>query len=377
VLERRKVEGGIPPTTPALRATPRAGGEGKKEEGFLIPITCHPSPITPFQAHPSRITLLFFLALLCTGTLAQTKAPGVAQAYPVKPIRLVVPSPPGASSDVVGRILAQKLAEQMGEQVVADNRAGVGGNLGIAVAAKSPPDGYTIVIATASIAVSPWLYANPGYDAVRDLAPVARLTSIPNVLLVHPSVPAKTLRQLINLARARPGKLNYGSGGAGTTNHLANELLKHLEKIDIVHVPYKGVTQAMTAMMGGEVDEVVMPVTTAIPQIRAGKVRALVVLTEQRIPTLPDVPTGIEAGVAGFTMPLWYGMFAPAATPRDIVSRLNRELMKALGTPEMREKLTALGVDPWPGTPEQLGELLRADTERYGAIARSAKLPKQ
>lgn len=326
--------------------------------------------------NPAVVGLLF-LTLLCTGALAQTAAPGSAQAYPVKPIRLVVPFPAGASSDVVGRMLAQKLAEQMGEQVVTDNRAGAGGNLGIAVAAKSPPDGYTIVIVTASIAVSPWLYANPGYDAVRDLAPVARLTSIPNVLLVHPSVPAKTLRQFINLARARPGKLNYGSGGAGTTNHLANELLKHLEKIDIVHVPYKGVTQAMTAMMGGEVDEVVMPVTTAIPQIRAAKVRALAVLTEQRIPTLPDVPTGIEAGVAGFTMPLWYGMFAPAATPRDIVSRLNRELMKALGTPEMREKLTALGVDPWPGTPEQLGELLRVDIERYGKIARSAGLPKQ
>src|SRR5207342_2529723 len=182
-----------------------------------------------------------------------------------------------------------------------------GGNLGLGIAAKAAPDGYTIVLATASIAVSPALYANLGYDPVNDLTPVARLTSIPNILVVHPSVPAKTLRQFINLARARPGKLNFGSGGAGTTNHLANELLKHLEKIDIVHVPYKGVTVAMSAMIGGEVDEVVMPVTTAIPQIRAGKVRALAVLTEQRVPSLPDVPTGIEGGVKGFTMPLWYG----------------------------------------------------------------------
>jgi tripartite-type tricarboxylate transporter receptor subunit TctC len=322
------------------------------------------------------VTLLF-LTSLCTGALAQTTAPGGKQAYPVKPIRLVVPFPAGASSDVVGRMLAQKMAEQMGEQVIADNRAGVGGNLGIAVAAKAPPDGYTIVIVTSSIAVSPWLYANPGYDAVKDLAPIARLTSIPNVLIVHPSVPAKTLRQFVNLARTRPGKLNYGSGGAGTTNHLANELLKHLEKIDIVHVPYKGVTQAMTAMMGGEVDEVVMPVTTAIPQIRAGRVRPLAVLTEQRIPTLPDVPTGIEAGVPGFTMPLWYGMFAPAGTPRDVVSRLNSELVKALEAPDMRERLATLGVDPWPGTPEQLGQLLRKDVEIYGAIVRSAGLPKQ
>jgi tripartite-type tricarboxylate transporter receptor subunit TctC len=317
------------------------------------------------------------LALFCTSALGQPTAPAAARAYPVKPIRLIVPFPAGASSDIVGRMLAQKISEALGEQIVADNRAGAGGNLGIALTAKAAPDGYTLVIATASIAVSPSLYSNPGYDPVNDLTPVARLTSIPNILIVHPSVPAKTLRQFISLARAQPGKLNFGSGGAGTTNHLANELLKHLEKIDIVHVPYKGVTQAMTAMMGGEVDEVVMPVTTAIPQIRAGKVRALAVLTDQRVATLPEVPTGIEAGVKGFTMPLWYGMFAPAATPRDIVSRLNRELVKVLEAPDLREQLAAQGVDPWPGTPEQLGELLRADIERYGTIARSAGLKRQ
>jgi tripartite-type tricarboxylate transporter receptor subunit TctC len=321
--------------------------------------------------------LTAILVLSCNGALGQPAAPGAARAYPVKPIRLIVPFPAGASSDIVGRMLAQKISEALGEQVVADNRAGAGGNLGIALTAKAAPDGYTIVIATASIAVSPSLYVNPGYDPVNDLAPVARLTSIPNILLVHPSVPAKTLRQFIDLARAHPGKLNFGSGGAGTTNHLANELLKHLEKINIVHIPYKGVTQAMTAMMGGEVDEVVMPVTTAIPQIKVGKVRALAVLTEQRVPALPEVPTGIEAGVANFTMPLWYGMFAPAATPRDIVLRLNRELVRVLEASDMREQLAAQGVDPWPGTPEQLGEMLRADIERYGTVARSAGLKRQ
>ena len=321
------------------------------------------------------VTLL--LALLSTRALAQSTVPGAAQGYPAKPIRLVVPFPAGASSDIVGRMLAQKVSEQLGEQIVTDNRAGAGGNLGIAFAAKAAPDGYTIVIATSSIAVSPSLYLNLGYDPLKDLAPVARLTSIPNILLVHPSVPARTLRQFISLARAHPGKLNYGSGGAGTTNHLANELLKHLQKIDIVHVPYKGVTQAMTAMMGGEVAEVVMPVASALQQIRAGKVRALAVLTDQRIATLPDVPTGKEAGVDGFTMPLWYGMFAPAATPRDIVSRLSRELVRALEAPDLRERLMAIDVEPWPGTPEQLGELLRADIERYGTIVRSAGLRKQ
>jgi tripartite-type tricarboxylate transporter receptor subunit TctC len=322
------------------------------------------------------LALILVLSMFARAAISQPAVPG-GKPYPSKPVRLIVPFPAGASSDIVGRMLGQKLAEQLGEQVIADNRAGAGGNLGIAVAAKSPADGYTILIATASIAVSPSLYANPGYDALKDLVPVARLTSIPNVLIVHPSVPAKTLRQFINLARARPGKLNFGSGGAGTTNHLANELLKHLEKIDIVHVPYKGVTQAMTAMMGGEVDEVVMPVSTSIPQIRAGKVRALAVLTESRIPTLPEVPTGIEAGVPGFTMPLWYGMFAPAGTPRTIVLRLGQELVKGLQAADIRERLAALGVDPWPGTAEQLGELLRQDITRYGTIVRTAGLPKQ
>ena len=328
---------------------------------------------------PTMTSCRFLLAALLAGTFACASAQSTpaARAYPVKPVKLVAGFPAGASSDLVGRILAQKMSEFLGEQVIVDNKPGAGGNLSLAQTSKAPPDGYTIVIATAGIAVSPSMYANLGYDPVTDLAPVARLASIPNVLLVHPSVPAKTLREFVALARKRPGKLNFGSGGAGTTNHLANELLKHLEKIDIVHVPYKGVTQAMTAMMGGEVDEVVMPVTTAIPQVRSGKVRALAVLTEQRVPALPDVPTGREAGVPGFVMPLWYGMFAPPATPRDIINRLHRELVRTLEAPAVREQLAAQGVDPWPGTPEQLAELLRTDIERYGVIARSSGLKPQ
>jgi len=249
--------------------------------------------------------------------------------------------------------------------------------LGTAVAAKSLPDGYTILIATGSVAISPALYANPGYDALRDLAPVARLTTMSLIMLVHPSVPARTLRQFIELARVRPGKLNFGSGGAGTTNHLANELLNHIEKINLVHVPYKGVTQAMAAMIGGEVDEVVMPVTTAIPQVRARKVRALAVLAEKRVSSLPEVPTAAEAGLDGFAMPVWYAMFAPAGTPRDIVSRLNRETLKALEAPDIRERLATLDVEPWPSTPEQLGDFLRVEIARYETIVRSARLPKQ
>ena len=319
-----------------------------------------------------RRTLLASALALLAGL-----APAAAQNYPTKPVRLVVPFPAGASSAVVGRLIGDKLGQQLHEQVVPDNKPGAGGNLGIGAAAKSAPDGYTIVIATASIAVSPSLYKNLGYDPIHDLAPVARLTSIPNILLVHPSVPAKTLKQFIELARKNPGKLNFGSGGMGTTNHLANELLKHLAKINIVHVPYKGVTQAMVSMMGGEVDEVVMPVSTALIHVRAGKVRPLAVLTPARIPALPDVPTGEEAGVPGFVMPLWYGMFAPAGTPPAIVSRLSDELVKALESPDLAGKLKALGVDPRPGGQQDLATLLRADIERYGAVARSAHLPKQ
>ena len=274
-------------------------------------------------------------------------------------------------------MLGQKLFEQMGEQVVPDNRPGAGGNVGIGVAAKAPPDGYTLLISTPGIAISPSLYSNLTYDAIKDLTAVARLTSIHNVLIVHPSVPTKTLRQFISLARAHPGKLNFGSGGVGTTNHLANELLKRLEKIDMVHIAYKGVTQAMVAMTGGEVDVVVMPIPSALTQIRAGKVRALAVLSDERVATLPEVPTTKEAGVDNFTMPLWYGMFAPAGTPRDIVSRLSREIVKALGTPDLRERLQAAGADPWPGTSEQMAELLRTEIARYAAIVRSAGLPRE
>ena len=203
---------------------------------------------------------------------------------------------------------------------------------------------------------------------------MARLASIQNVLLVHPSVPAKTLREFIALARAHPGKLNYGSGGPGTTNHLANELLISLAKIKIVHVPYKGATIATRALMGGEVDEVIVSVASILPQIRSGKVRPLAVLAERRVTALPDVPTSKEAGVEEFVMPIWYAMFAPAATPRDIVLRLNREINRALDAPDLRERLTATGVEPWPGTLEDLARLVTNETARYAGIAKKAGL---
>lgn len=309
------------------------------------------------------------LVASCCGT-------ALAQAYPSKPIRLIIPFPPGGPSDIVGRAVGQKLSEQLGENVVPDNRPGAGGNPAAGAAAKAPPDGYTILIVAPSIALSPSLYSNLTYDAARDLTPVARLATIENVLLVHPSVPAKTLKQLVALARANPGKLNYGSGGPGTTNHLANELLKSLEKINMVHVPYKGATLATVALIGGEVDEVIVSVASGLPMIQSGKVRPLAVLSERRVATLPDVPTAKESGVDGFLMSIWYGMFAPAGTPREIISRLNREVIKALESPAMRKRMAAAGIDPWPGTPEQMASLLRNETARFAKIVESAGLQK-
>ena len=307
---------------------------------------------------------------LCCGTAS-------AQNYPTKPIRLVLPFPPASPSDLVGRMVAQKLSEQLGENVIPDNRPGAGGNLALAAVARSAPDGYTLTISTPGIALSPSLYKNLQYDPVKDLVPVARLATIENVVLVHPSVPAKNLKEFLALARARPGKLNYGSGGPGTTNHLANELLKYLEKIDIVHVPYKGATVATVSLIGGEVDEVIVSVASGLPYISSGKVRPIAVLSENRLPTLPNVPTSKEQGYPKFQMSIWYGMFAPTGTPRDVIMKLNREVIKGMEGREAREKMAAGGIDPWPGTPEQMTELLKNEIARYATIIKAAGIPKE
>ncbi len=317
-----------------------------------------------------------FRIMFIAGLLALYCAAASAQPYPAKQIRMVLPFPPGSPSDIVGRAVGQKLAEQLGVAVVADNRVGAGGNLGIALAAKAPPDGYTILTTSPSIALSPALYHQTGYEA-KDLATVARLAAIENVVLLHPAVPAKTLRQFVDLARKQPGKLNYGSGGAGTTNHLANELLKTLEKIDMVHVPYKGATLAAVALMGGEVDQVIVSVASAMPYIRTGRVRPIAVLSEKRVGPLPDVPTSKEAGMPAFTMSIWYGMLAPARTPQEIITRLYQECAKALQAADLRDRFAAAGVDPWLGTPEEFERLIKSETVRYARIAEKAGLKKE
>lgn len=315
----------------------------------------------------------FFCVIAASCLLATLPgAEAAAQAYPSKPVRLVLPFPAGAPSDIVGRAIGQKLSEQMGQNFVPDNRPGAGGNLALGQVAKSAPDGYTVIVTSPTIAISPSLYSKLTYDAARDLSPIARLATIENVLVVHPSVPAKTLKQFVALARARPGVLNYGSGGPGTTNHLANELLKHLEKINMVHVPYKGATLATIAAASGEVDQVIVSVSSILPLIKQGKVRPLAVLSEKRVATLPDVPTSKEAGIKDFQVSIWYGMFGPAGTPREIVARLSLEILRALESPDLRQRMDALSINPWPGTPEQMGDLLRTETVRYAKVIKNA-----
>ncbi len=295
-----------------------------------------------------------------------------AQSYPAKSIRFIFPFPPGGPTDLLGRAVAQKLSEQVGQQVVADNRPGAGGNLGLELAAKSPPDGYTIVLSSPLVAISSSLYAKLNYDPVKDLAPIALIASIQNVLLVHPSVPAKSLKELIAIARAAPGKLNYGSGGVGTTTHLAPELLQSLQKIRITHVPYKGSGQALIGLIGGEVDLLIMAVPAASAQINAGKVRALAVLAAQRSSVIPTVPTAKEAGIENYEVPIWYGILAPAGTPRDIITRLNGELVKALTSADLKERLATVGIEPMTSTPEQFGSFIRSEAARYAKVIKDA-----
>ncbi len=309
------------------------------------------------------------LIMAATGLLAPVVA--MAQTYPSKSIRMIFPFPPGGPSDIVGRVVSQKMSENMGQSVVSDNRPGAGGNLGTELLTKAPPDGYTLMLSSSSIAISPSLY-KLNYDTVRDLTPIARLASIPNVMLVHPSLPVKSLKELIALARKNPGKLNYGSGGAGTTNHLASEMLKVLAKVDIVHVPYKGASVAAVALIGGEIDMVVVAVPSAASQIQSGKVRPIAVLSDKRVASLPDTPTAAESGWKDLQISIWFGLFGPAGMPRDLVTRLNMESTKSLSSPDMRERLIGAGIDQWPSSPEEFGAFLKMEIDRYAKVIRSA-----
>lgn len=311
---------------------------------------------------PALVVLLF--------TVPTTAA--LAQAYPVKPIRMILPFPPGGPTDITGRAIAQKLSEQLGQTVVPENRAGAAGNLGLELGAKAPPDGYTITLTAPPLTVSPSLYAKLNYDAVRDFAPVSLVAAIQNIMVVHNSVPANNVKEFIALARRNPGKLNFSSSGAGSTNHLATELLKGRFKLNMVHVPFKGSGPALVALMSGEVDMGTMAVPGAIPIVRANKLRPLAVLSERREPALPEVPTMKESGVDDFVVPIWYGILAPAGTPREIVNRLNSEIHKALASADLKQRLANSGVEPLVSTPEHFAEFIKSEIVRYAKVIKDA-----
>jgi tripartite-type tricarboxylate transporter receptor subunit TctC len=295
--------------------------------------------------------------------------------YPSKPIRLILPYAPGATTDLVGRIIGPKLAGKLGQSVVAENRAGAGGDIGIEYTAKAPPDGYTIVLATNGLSLSPSLHRKLKYDPIKDLATISLVAQGHFVLLVRHSLPVNNLQELVEYAKTNPGKLNFGSGGIGSGTHLAGELLKSLARINIVHVPYKGATLAMNAMMGGEIDMVVIGTPSAAAQIQAGKVKALAVLSNERESSLPNVPTAKESGMDNYVVTSWFGILGPAGTPLDIVNRLNAEWMKVAAMPDTMEKMRNAGVEPRSGTPEQFSEFLKAEIVRWAKIIKDANIP--
>ncbi|MCE9640086.1 MAG: tripartite tricarboxylate transporter substrate binding protein, partial [Betaproteobacteria bacterium] len=271
-------------------------------------------------------------------------APVLAQQYPAKPIRLIVPFVAGGSADVLGRVLAQRLTQQYGQQMVVENRPGSGGHVGGEAAARSTPDGYTIVFGTIGIHAAYAIYSKLGYDPSRDLQPVAMYADVPNILIVHPSVPAKNVKEFIDLAKKNPGKLNFGTAGAGSSTHMAGEWFKLVTGVNLTHIPYKGSAQAMQDLLGGQIELMFENLPTAIAQVRAGKVRALGMTSKERSPSMPEVPTVAETGVPGFEATAWFTIAAPAKVPADIIRKLNTDMNTFLKAPEMQQRWVDMGV---------------------------------
>ena len=295
--------------------------------------------------------------------------------YPSKPIRLVVPFPAGGSTDIIGRLVAQKLSERLGQQVVVDNRGGAGGTIGTENAAKSPADGYTLLLSTTStLAVAPSAYTKLAYDPVRDFVPVAPVAITPYLLVVNTGVGANTLADFVSLAKAQAGKLNYASAGNGTTTHLAMEMLKEAATIDLVHVPFKGNAPAELAVLGGEVQALFGSMPAILQQTKAGKLRPLAVGSSARSPALPDVPTVAESGFPGFEATLWLGVSAPAGTPKAVVDRLETELRAVVAMPDFREGLARNGADPLEGTSATFAKMIGEDLVRYAKAVKSANI---
>jgi len=320
-----------------------------------------------------RIFLKSLLALSCG--LAVLAPVAQAQSYPTKPIRLIVPFPPGGGNDVIARVIAQKLGERLGQQVIVDNRAGANGIVGLQALMQSPPDGYTLAVGAAGpLAVNPSLYDKLPYDPLKDFSPITNMVNYPLLLVVHPSVPVKNTQDLINLAKAKPKQLYFASPGSGNSGHLAGELLNSMANVQTVHVPYKGQGPALSDLISGQVQMLYSSIPSVLPQVKSGQLNALAVGSAKRVPSLPDIPTISESGVPGYEAYSWVGMVAPAKTPKDIVNRLNREIVDILKQKDVSEKLNQQGALPVGDSPEQFGAYIKTEIEKWGAVVRAANI---
>ena len=311
----------------------------------------------------------------CFGLLAfaLVALPAYSQ-YPTRPIRLVVPFPPGGGTDTMARAIAPKISEILGQQIVPENRGGAGANIGAEVAAKSAPDGYTLMLATITNAIGATLYTRLNYDLVRDFSTITRLATTPHILVVHPSVPVKTVKEFTAFAKARPGQLTYSSSGAGSAAHLAGELFSSLTGTKMVHVPYKGGGPSMIALVGGEVSVCFATMPSAVGYVRAGRLRGIAVTTDKRSPAMPDLPTIAETGVKGYEAGSWYGLSAPAGTPRDIINRLHAATIKVMALPEINERLAKAGFEVVTSTPEEFAAFTKSEIQKWGKLVKATGL---
>jgi len=318
--------------------------------------------------------MLLYRLLLVALAMANVY-PALAETWPTRPIRFIVPFAPGGGGDVVGRIIGQRMSEQLGKPLVIDNRAGGGGTLGCELAAKAAPDGYTLLLGNVGpIAVGPALYPKLAYDPVRDFAPVTMIASFPNLLVANPGLPFKTVPELVAYAKSRPGALNFASAGAGTSTHLAGELFKSVAGIDVVHVPYKGGAAAMTDIIAGQVAYYFGTMPSSMPLAKAGKLRALAVTSLTRSPAAPEVPTIAESGYPKFETAAWYGLMFPAGTPREIIAKMNSAMLVVLALPDIRERLVHEGSEPLGSTPTQFGAYIKAEIAKWTKVARDANV---
>ncbi len=316
-------------------------------------------------------------AAQASSTSGQAASAGSGQVYPARPIRVIDAYPPGGSTDVVARIIAAKFQEATGQPWIIDNRPGAQGIIGSEVVARAAPDGYTLLMFTGSHTVHPSIYPKMPYALLRDFAPVTLTSATTNILVVHPTVPAKSVKELIAIARSKPGILNYSSAGTGSTTHMAMELFKSMARVDFVHIPYKGAAPAVLDLVGGHVDLMFAPLAVMLPHIKSGRVRPIAVSTAQRTSALPDIPTVAESGLSGYEATNAVGVLAPAATPRDIVVKLNADIVRILRLPEVRDRLLGLGAEPVGNSPEQFAAWLKEDIARWAKIVKDAKIPPQ